>query len=471
MKKIVQNQNKKRKKRKKKEKKEEEEELTEIEDIGQVFTTAISPKPVPEETSAGPQKEMLDTRMRENLTKQGYKLIGSHSGVKLCRWTKAMLRGRGGCYKHTFYGIMSFNCMEMTPSLACANKCVFCWRHHTNPVGKEWKWVMDNPSFIVSNAMQQHAQMIKEMKGVPGVKPERLAEAMRIKHCALSLVGEPIMYPKINAIVDMLHHEDISTFLVTNAQFPEAIEALNYVTQLYVSVDAADPASLKKVDRPLFKDYWERFMHSLKALRAKQQRTVYRLTLVKDNNMDGIANYARLVAVGQPSFIEVKGVTYCGKSDGSSLTMANVPFHFEVKAFCERLVKYLENDYELACEHEHSCCCLLAHKQFKVNGEWHTWIDYDKFHQLIKSGHPFTAVDYMQKTPQWAVWNAIEQGFNPNEIKFVKDKQKETKGSQKYQTKVSKAMNETVKETTEFLEHLNNGENPYLTEKEVQSKG
>lgn len=60
-------------------------------------------------------------------------VAGSHSGVKLCRWTKSMLRGRGGCYKHAFYGIESHRCMEATPSLACANKCVFCWRHHTNP--------------------------------------------------------------------------------------------------------------------------------------------------------------------------------------------------------------------------------------------------------------------------------------------------------------------------------------------------
>lgn len=41
---------------------------------------------------------------------------------------QSMLRGRGGCYKHTFYGIESHRCMEATPSLACANKCVFCWR-------------------------------------------------------------------------------------------------------------------------------------------------------------------------------------------------------------------------------------------------------------------------------------------------------------------------------------------------------
>ena len=57
------------------------------------------------------------------LTLTRYKIVGSHSGVKLCRWTKAMLRGRGGCYKHTFYGIVSYQCMEATPSLACANKC------------------------------------------------------------------------------------------------------------------------------------------------------------------------------------------------------------------------------------------------------------------------------------------------------------------------------------------------------------
>jgi len=52
-------------------------------------------------------REMVTPALRGALTKQGYKLVGSHSGVKLCRWTKAMLRGRGGCYKHTFYGIES----------------------------------------------------------------------------------------------------------------------------------------------------------------------------------------------------------------------------------------------------------------------------------------------------------------------------------------------------------------------------
>ncbi|XP_048413216.1 S-adenosyl-L-methionine-dependent tRNA 4-demethylwyosine synthase TYW1 isoform X2 [Stegostoma tigrinum] len=214
-------------------------------------------------------REMITPALKTALTKQGYRLIGSHSGVKLCRWTKSMLRGRGGCYKHTFYGIESHRCMEATPSLACANKCVFCWRHHTNPVGTEWRWKMDEADMILKEAIENHQNLIKQFKGVPGVKSERFAEGMKVKHCALSLVGEPIMYPKINELVKLLHHNKISTFLVTNAQFPEEIRKLEPVTQLYVSVDASTKDSLKKIDRPLFKDFWPRFLESLKALADK----------------------------------------------------------------------------------------------------------------------------------------------------------------------------------------------------------
>ena len=129
-----------------------------------------------------------------------------------------MLRGRGGCYKHTFYGISSYQCMESTPSLACANKCVFCWRHHKNPVGTEWRWQTDAPELLVSGFMNNHKDLIKTMRGLPGVLPERLKEAERIRHCALSLVGEPIIYPHINRFLGLLHENGISSFLVTNAQ-------------------------------------------------------------------------------------------------------------------------------------------------------------------------------------------------------------------------------------------------------------
>lgn len=110
----------------------------------------------------------------------------------------------------------------------------------------------------MEEAVELHRAMIREMKGVPGVLPERLAEALTVKHCALSLVGEPIMYPRINLMLQELHDRRISSFLVTNAQFPERIQQLDPVTQLYVSVDASTRDSLKAIDRPLFKDFWER---------------------------------------------------------------------------------------------------------------------------------------------------------------------------------------------------------------------
>ncbi|XP_016393454.1 S-adenosyl-L-methionine-dependent tRNA 4-demethylwyosine synthase [Sinocyclocheilus rhinocerous] len=380
------------------------------------------------------QREMITPALRDALTKQGYKLIGSHSGVKLCRWTKSMLRGRGGCYKHTFYGIESHRCMETTPSLACANKCGFCWRHHTNPVGTEWRWKMDPAEKIIQEAVENHRNMIRQFKGVPGVRPERFEEGLTVKHCALSLVGEPIMYPEINSFLRLLHQQNISSFLVTNAQFPEEIRSLVPVTQLYVSVDASTKDSLKKIDRPLFKDFWQRFLDSLRALGEKQQRTVYRLTLVKAWNVDELKAYSDLIALGQPDFIEVKGVTYCGESSASSLTMANVPWHEEVVYFVQQLANLLP-DYEIACEHEHSNCLLLAHHKFKVDREWWTWIDYERFQELIQeyeeSGgtKSFSAMDYMAKTPSWAIFGARERGFDPSDTRFQrKNKTKDISG-------------------------------------------
>ncbi len=41
------------------------------------------------------RREMVTKLQRKALTKEGYRIIGSHSAVKLCRWTKNQMRGRG----------------------------------------------------------------------------------------------------------------------------------------------------------------------------------------------------------------------------------------------------------------------------------------------------------------------------------------------------------------------------------------
>lgn len=71
--------------------------------------------------------------------------------------------------------------------------------------------------------------------------------------------------------------------MVCNAQHPSRLRALDKVTQLYVSVDASTKESLKKIDRPLFKDFWERFLECLDILSQKGQRTgsfIYNIILL-----------------------------------------------------------------------------------------------------------------------------------------------------------------------------------------------
>ncbi|RDL39857.1 Flavoprotein [Venustampulla echinocandica] len=370
-------------------------------------------------------KEMVpkNSPTYNSLTKQGYTIVGSHSGVKICRWTKSALRGRGSCYKYSFYGIASHQCMETTPSLSCSNKCVFCWRHGTNPVGTTWRWVVEPPEMIFTGVKAGHYKKIKMLRGVPGVRAERFAEAMRIRHCALSLVGEPIFYPHINEFLAMLHNEHISSFLVCNAQHPDQLAALTPVTQLYVSIDASNRESLRKIDRPLHRDFWERFNACLDILRERrfEQRTVFRLTLVKGFNIDDeVEGYARLVEQGLPCFVEIKGVTYCGTSTSSSagLTMANVPFYSEIQEFVLALTAALNKrglGYGIAAEHAHSCCVLIASERFKnESGRWCTRIDYKRFFELLEKGEPFRPEEYMgEETPEWALWG--NGGFDPRD--------------------------------------------------------
>jgi len=416
---------------------DDEPEVMDLEDMGDSMMASDTAK-----ANAAPP-EMVTPSQAIALKKEGYKLIGTHSAVKLCRWTKHQLRGRGGCYKHTFYGITSYQCMEATPSLACANKCVFCWRHHKNPVSKEWRWKTDDPHYIVEEAVKAHIGLIKEAKGIPGVRMDRWKEAHTVRHCALSLVGEPIMYPRIDEFLGDLHGRKISTFLVTNGQHPKAIDSIRPITQLYVSVDAPTQESLIEIDRPLFKDAWDRLKESLVCLKAKGQRTVARLTVVKGWNSDEVEGYAKLIALGKVSLVEIKGVTFCGKSDASNLNMSNSPWHHEVVSLASNLKKEIDKlrslggpdpppEYGLACEHKHSCSVLLARvDQFAVDDPvtgkrtWRTWIDYNKFHELAmrNSEDPaftFGVEEYTAKTPVWALFGAEEEGFDPTDKRHRK---------------------------------------------------
>ena len=92
----------------------------------------------------------------------------------------------------------------------------------------------------------------------------------------------------------------------------------------------------------------------------------------------------------------------------------------QVLQFGNQMLEHLDS-YELASEHAHSCCILLAHKKFKMDGRWHTHIDFDKFLVLAKSGQAFSSMDYLAPTPEWAVYGqgiAGDGGFDPSEVHY-----------------------------------------------------
>ncbi len=322
---------------------------------------------------------MLTPEAKKALEKQSYIIVGEHSAVKTCGWTKNMLRGEGGCYKFKFYGIRSHQCMQMTTSISCANRCSFCWRDYKAPVSKEWKWAIDDPDFIIENSIAAHHKLLTGFGGNEKVSKYMYGQSGHVGHVALSLTGEPITYPKMNELVQKFHKKRISTFIVTNAQYPDAIKSLATPTQLYLSVDAPDKATLKKVDVPLFADYWERLLLSLDYCRDKKYRTTIRLTCVKGEYMHNVEGYARLVKRGNPDFIEVKGYMHVGASQ-QRLKRENMPSHGEVREFGMQLLEKLP-DYEFASEHTPSRVVLLAKKK------WHrkTWIDYDRFFELVNA--------------------------------------------------------------------------------------
>ncbi|MEK6950908.1 MAG: 4-demethylwyosine synthase TYW1 [Nanoarchaeota archaeon] len=355
-----------------------------------------------------PAVQQLTPAAKAELEKQQYRIVGSHSAVKTCGWTKNMIRGQGGCYKLKFYGIMSNQCMQMTTSISCANRCTFCWRGYKAPVSKEWKWDVDEPDFIFNHSTAEHHKLLVGFGGSEKANQNAYQKSKEIRHVALSLTGEPIHYPRINELLELFNKNHVSTFLVTNAQYPEQIRDLKPVTQLYISLDAPEQQLLKQIDLPLFSDYWERLNKSLEYLAQKKQRTCIRLTLVKGINDLHHQRYAEMIHNGSPDFIEVKGYMHVGESR-ERLQRENMPLHEEIVDFSKELVKFLP-DYEIVSEHIPSRVIMFAKKKFKIDGLWHTWIDFEKWHRLVNadgrnseqedSALEFTSLDYLKRTPQ-----------------------------------------------------------------------
>ena len=95
---------------------------------------------------------------KKALEKASYEIVGNHSAVEICGWTKkGMKDGSSGCYKQKFYGIRSHQCTQMTPAaVACDQKCVYCWRANEMFSGQQdlMEYANDDPADIVQGSIE-----------------------------------------------------------------------------------------------------------------------------------------------------------------------------------------------------------------------------------------------------------------------------------------------------------------------------
>lgn len=304
----------------------------------------------------------LSSEAKERLERGAYRLVGEneHSAVKICRWTKKSLREEGICYKQKFYenihGIKSHRCLQMTPSLPfCDNQCVFCWRD--SDLNKpNWEGPVDDPSEIIDEAILAQRELLSGFKGNSQVNKEKWEEAQDPNLSAISLDGEPTLYPKLSGLIDEYYDRNIVPFLVTNGQHPDQLEEIKEPAQLYISAVAPDRKTYNKVCRPLVENSWDKLNESLELMPSFGSIKVLRLTLVKGLNLKNPESYAKLIEKAEPDFVEPKGYMYVGHSR-KRLEMKNMPTHEEITQFAEKLEKL--TGYKIINESESSRVILL----------------------------------------------------------------------------------------------------------------
>lgn len=274
--------------------------------------------------------------------------VADHSTVELCHWTKKSYKHEGNCYKHKFYGISTHRCMEFSPAgMHCENRCVYCWRpmEFYDSMKMESHQVAE-PEEILTKLMAERKKLINGFYGDSRNDKQRLDESLLPSHYAISLSGEPTMYPKLPELIKYLNtlKATKSIFLVTNGQEPDMIQRLQdedaLPTQLYLSTNAADYKSFMRVNQPRYKDSWERWNRTLGMLKNLNTRTVLRITLIRGYNdqKETIPAFAEMFRKANPHFIEIKSYMHIGRST-NRLERANMLEMPEVKNFSEEIVK------------------------------------------------------------------------------------------------------------------------------------
>ena len=274
-------------------------------------------------------------------------------------WCKRALRGGEQCYKHQFYGIESWRCVQMTPTLRCNQRCLFCWRSMEHEITSETELT---PEEIIAAIPRMQRKGLSGDK--PWCDPDRWETATsRPNQYAISLSGEPTLYSRLPDLIDQLRSAGNSVFVVSNGTIPQMIRKIR-PTQLYLSLDAADLTGYTQLCRPMGNPstMWENIQTSLSLLQNKEDegvRTAIRTTLVKGYNDHNPEGTASLIKKASPRFVEIKGYMYLGYSR-MRLPETAVPAMDEIRTFARAVAQHA--DYQILDENAPSRVVCLVRK-------------------------------------------------------------------------------------------------------------
>jgi tRNA wybutosine-synthesizing protein 1 len=197
---------------------------------------------------------------------------------------------------------------------------------------------------------------------------KKWTEAQEPMQFAISLSGEPTLYPLIGDLIKELKKRGKTSFLVTNGLYPEKLEELKkkkqLPTQLYISVNTPNKELYDHFHRSTKKDAWKRLNKSLEIM-AKlkgKTRTVFRMNLVRGLNMssENIKEFAKLIKKAKPLFVEIKGYMSVGFAR-ERLGYDKMPDDKEMLNFSKKLAK--ETGLKILDTHEFSRAVVLGKKK------------------------------------------------------------------------------------------------------------
>lgn len=275
---------------------------------------------------------------KQTLLKQGYRIVGNHSGVKVCEWTRKSLTQGRYCYKQKWYGIESHRCLQCSLALFwCLNRCLYCWRSFKIFLGAEMDVKPDEPEWLLNGLIEAQRKLLVGYKGNAKVERSRWEEAQNPTNIAISLIGESVLYPYLSEFIELAGKRGMKSFLVTKGTYLQGLEKLRVEpTNLYISVCAPDEETFNRLETPVKRNGWGAQMKSLELMRSFNCRKVVRITLVKGYNMHNIDGYAKLIEKAEPDYIEPKAYMRVGESI-KRLTEKAMPSCEDVLEFAEKL--------------------------------------------------------------------------------------------------------------------------------------